>query len=138
MELPRRRFLSLVPVVPVSGCVTSLRGDKTVALGKITLMNFTEGTVEIDFEVRKEDETVYDRSHRMDPESAYEIVEDWMGQHVNYTLIATVPEYGEFTESTKELPWGESLNCVPINFAVNEDVAAFSAGTQECNEVDSE
>lgn len=139
----RRNFLTLAAccTFSLSGCLND-NDDIEVGLGEIHIVNNHERDTNLDLTVEKEGVVVHEETYGFegaDPDSSGSktIVEDWMGETVNYNIIFESPTKGfEQTYSTNEAEefvdqWGEN-DCFRLIVSIEEKDVKIALDASEC------
>lgn len=134
----RRTCLYLIATPALAGCF----GDNEVppGLGKISIVNGHERTIEASVTVLKDGETVYDRTHQIDGFEANvwggaSLVESWMGDRARYEVQIEVPSIGTDTHSTEDFSrmfdGGNDAPCYKLTAGIEEEDIVFYVGLQD-------
>ncbi|MFC7071482.1 hypothetical protein ACFQJ7_16355 [Halovenus rubra] len=107
--ISRRRYLGLLPIAGLTGCLSS-DADPTEPLGKVSVDNFLRRPVTVTVTIEKEGETRHTAEYQLraykeeehDHPELVTIQEPWMGDTVNYTATFDVPSVGKSTYSSEK------------------------------------
>ena len=133
----RRRDVlgGLSGAVALTGC-TGVGTDRSprVGLGRITLANETNDPVPLAVAVEREGDRVLET--RFSLEGRREIVEEWMGDTVHYSVSVRVPDDPRESEVTTARleslvdEWND-VECFELGFSVDAEKIAPYVGTED-------
>lgn len=135
----RRQILAgLFSTALVTGC-TGNGSDQTppVGLERISLSNSTNDPLPLQITVEKDGDRVH--HERISLDGHQEIVEEWMGDRVHYSVTVTIPEDPRESEVTTAQiesmvsEWND-IKCFELRFAINrEEIAPYIHNSESCN-----
>lgn len=139
----RRQLLAITATssLLVGGCSSDRDDSPEVGLGRITMTNDRQESIEVRVTVEKNGETVYDISHHLSARQngiadGVEIVEEWMGEKTYYEVTVSIVETSiRKSFSTEDATdfyseWGDH-ECFILSISSKKDDIYFAVGAMD-------